>query len=79
MDTQATGWDANYNSQAWDAGQKEIAQGEGYADFELHVRPTIDMSRHLLGLGNTIKILEPEWLAEVVHVMHQEGASLYEK
>lgn len=27
MDTQATGWDANYNSQAWDAGQKEIAQG----------------------------------------------------
>ena len=61
------------------SSQKEIAQGEGYADFELHVRPTIDMSRHLLGLGNTIKILEPEWLAEVVHVMHQEGASLYEK
>ncbi len=27
MDTQATGWDANYNSQAWDAGQKEIADG----------------------------------------------------
>ena len=27
MDTQATGWDANYNSQDWDAGAKEIADG----------------------------------------------------
>ena len=27
MDTQATGWDANYNRQDWDAGQTEIANG----------------------------------------------------
>lgn len=27
MDTQATGWDAYYNRQAWDAGSKEIGQG----------------------------------------------------
>ena len=60
------------------SSQREIAQGEDYADFELHVRPTIDMSYHLLGLGNSIKVLEPEWLAEVVHVMHQEAAGLYE-
>lgn len=58
--------------------QKEIAEGDDFGDFELHLRPTIDFSRHLLGLGKAVKVLEPHWLAEVVHGMHQESSLLYE-
>lgn len=57
--------------------QREIAEGDDYADFELHLRPTIDFSRHLLGLGNSIQVLEPQWLAKVVHDMHLEAAEKY--
>ena len=60
------------------SSQREIAEGEDFADFELNLRPTIDFSRHLMGLGNTIKILTPEWLAEEVRDMHLEAAGLYE-
>ena len=60
------------------SSQREIAEGDDFADFELYVRPTIDMSRHLLGLGNKIKILEPQWLADEVCSMHLDAISRYE-
>ncbi len=57
--------------------QRIIEEGEDYADFELNLRPTIDLTRHLLGLGSTVQVLTPDWLADEVHDMHLEAATLY--
>lgn len=58
--------------------QREISQGDDYADFELRLRPTIDFSNHLLSLGNQIKVLTFQWLADEIHDMHLEAAIMYE-
>lgn len=58
--------------------QHEIGQGDGYADFELTLRPTADFFTPLLARGRFIKVLEPEWVAEDVAWAHREAAKLYE-
>ena len=58
--------------------QYEIGRGENFADFEFYLRPTIDFSGHLLSRGNLIKVLQPQWLADEIHGMHQEAAAMYE-
>ncbi len=58
--------------------QREIGQGENFADFELYMRPTIDLSGHLLSRGNQIKVLSPQWFADEIHDMHLEAAIMYE-
>ena len=63
----------------WHSTQREIAQGENYADFEFRLRPTMDFSNHILSRGSLVKVLEPEWLAEEICNMHLDGASLYEE
>ena len=57
--------------------QKLIEEGEDYSDFELNLRPSIDLTRHLLGLGSTVQVLSPDWLADEVHDMHLDAAMLY--
>ena len=57
--------------------QRIIEEGEDYADFELTLRPTIDLTRHLLGLGSTVQVLTPDWLADEVRNMHLDAAMLY--
>ena len=58
--------------------QREIGQGENFADFELFMRPTVDLSSHLLSRGNQVKVLSPQWLADELHDMHLEAALMYE-
>ena len=58
--------------------QREIGQGEDFADFELYMRPTIDLSGHILSRGNQLKVLSPQWLADEIHDMHVEAALMYE-
>ena len=58
--------------------QYEIGQGENFADCEFYLRPTIDFSGHLLSRGSLIKVLQPQWLADEIHDMHQEAAAMYE-
>ena len=58
--------------------QREIGEGDDYADFELTLCPTIDFSSHLLSLGRQIKVLSPQWLAEEIRMMHLEAAAEYE-
>lgn len=58
--------------------QREIGQGENFADFEIIMRPTIDFSGHLLSRGNQIKVLSPQWLADEIHDMHLKAAQMYE-
>lgn len=58
--------------------QREIGQGEHYTDYELIMRPTIDLSGHLLSRSNFIKVLEPQWLADEIHDLHLHSVLLYE-
>ena len=60
------------------SSQREIGHGEDFADFELTMRPTIDLSAHLLSRGSQIKVLSPQWLADELHDMHLEAALMYE-
>ena len=59
--------------------QKEIAQGEEYADFECYVRPTPDFLTHILSRGSQLKVLKPQWVADEIRWIHQEAMNLYEK
>lgn len=58
--------------------QRMIAQGEDYADFEYHIRPTYDFTGFLLSRGAFIKVLEPQWLATEVKKCHLEAAGVYD-
>ena len=58
--------------------QREIGQGENFADFELYMRPTIDLSAHFMSRGSQVKVLSPQWLAEEIYNMHLEAAQMYE-
>jgi len=59
--------------------QKEINTCDDYSDFEYQVYPTIDFSNFILGWGNRVKVLEPEWYAEEIKKLAQETAELYDK
>ena len=50
-----------------------------FADCELYMRPTIDLSAHFLSRGSQVKVLTPKWLAEEVYNMHMEAAQMYEE
>ncbi len=41
--------------------QREIGEGEGYADFELTMHATSDFCSHVLSRSNQLQVLEPEW------------------
>ena len=58
--------------------QKEIAHEEEFSDFELILSPTADFWTPLMARGATIKILQPQWLADDIKKMHLEAAKLYE-
>ena len=58
--------------------QKEITKEEEFSDFELVLSPTADFWTPLMARGATIKIMQPQWLADVIKKMHLEAAKLYE-
>lgn len=58
--------------------QREIGQGEDYTDFELFMRPTIDLSTHFVSRSFLIKVLEPQWLADEIHNMLWRAVQMYE-
>ena len=58
--------------------QKEITKEEEFSDFELVLSPTADFWTPLMARGATIKILQPQWLADEIKKMHLEAAKLYD-
>ncbi len=58
--------------------QHEIGQGEDFADFEFYMRPTIDLSGHILSRGNLVKVLRPQWLANEIRTMHADALAMYQ-
>ncbi len=59
--------------------QKEIGQGEDFADFEYYIRPTIDFRMAIIARGCHVKVLEPESLIEEIRKEHEDALQLYEK
>ena len=59
--------------------QKEIYTCDKYVDFEYQLRPTMDFLAHILSQGCDVKVMEPQWLADEIHQMHQNAIKLYEE
>ena len=57
--------------------QKEVDKADGYSDFELTLSPTADFWTPLVARGATIKVLQPQWLAEEIKNLHLQAARLY--
>ena len=58
--------------------QRVVAEGDGYTDFELTLRPTADLKAHVLSRGRWLRVLAPQELADEVARLHREAADLYE-
>lgn len=57
--------------------QHEIATTEDYADFEMYLRPTLDLQGQILSRGSRLKVLSPQSLADKISHTLQEAAALY--
>ena len=41
--------------------QQEIGHGEGYIDFELLMRLTVDLNSHFVSRSYLVEVFEPQW------------------
>lgn len=57
--------------------QMKIAEGEGYVDYEIFMRPTSDFVGYILSRGTWLKVLSPQSLAEEVKQAHLKAAEMY--
>ena len=58
--------------------QREIGEGEEFADFELRMHATSDFCSHVLSRSNQLQVLEPEWLVKKVKAMLHDALERYE-
>ena len=58
--------------------QKEIGEGDGYADFEYNLCPTFDFKNKVLSYAGRVKVLEPQWLADEIREAHRMAVERYE-
>lgn len=61
----------------WHPSQKMVNEGEDFADFEFHIRPTLDFSTKIVSRGYMVKVLEPQWLADEIKMMHEDAFRQY--
>lgn len=57
--------------------QREIANTDDYTDFELYLRPTLDLQGQILSRGSRLKVLSPQSLADKISRTLQEAVALY--
>lgn len=57
--------------------QREIAHADDYADFELYLRPTLDLQGQILSRGSRLKVLSPSSLVEKISRILEETFALY--
>ena len=57
--------------------QHEIANTEDYADFEMYLRPTLDLQGQILSRGSRLKVLSPQSLANKISQTLEAAAALY--
>lgn len=58
--------------------QKLIGEGEGFYDYEYYVRPTHDFCGHILSLGNQLRVVSPQTLADKICRMATDTLKMYE-
>ena len=58
--------------------QKEVMQGEGWADFRFRLRPSWDFIGKLMERANRLKVMEPESVVAKIWAKHAESVKLYE-
>ena len=58
--------------------QRVIGQGNGYTDFEMHLRPTVDFIGYIMSQGTLLKVLEPQSLADTIKANLQKTIDQYE-
>ena len=58
--------------------QRELCSTPEHTDFEYTLRPTADFNTPLLSRGAAIRVLSPQWLADVVKQAHLDAAARYE-
>lgn len=46
--------------------QRRIAEGDGYIDYEVYVRPTSDFIAHILSRGSWLKVVSPQLVVDMV-------------
>ena len=57
--------------------QKAIGQGVNYIDYEYYIRPTYDFCSHILSLGNQLKVIYPQSLADKLCMMMVNTLKIY--
>lgn len=57
--------------------QTKIAEGDGYVDYEITMRPTSDFVGYILSRGTWLKVISPESLIEEVKQTHLKAAEMY--
>ena len=57
--------------------QHEIAKTDEYTDFELYLRPTLDLQGQILSRGSRLKVLYPQSLADKISQTLEAAAALY--
>jgi len=57
--------------------QREIAKTDEYTDFEMYLRPTLDLQGQILSRGSRLKVISPQSLADKISQTLQEAAALY--
>jgi hypothetical protein len=57
----------------------QASDEQDFADFELFIRPTTDFKGQLLSRGVSLKILEPQWLADEIRRWHEDSAKIYQE
>ena len=57
--------------------QREVASTEDYTDFELYLRPTLDLQGQILSRGCRLKVLSPQSLSDKISQILQEAVALY--
>ena len=74
----AYGQEANYQKDLpFHKSQVAVEVTDEYTDYELKMKITNDFISPLLSRGDWIKILEPEWLADEIKLIHQAAADMY--
>ena len=59
--------------------QEEIETNDDYSIFTLRVRPTFDFQQELLKHGDTLEVLEPQWLRKEMTATIKRMFNKYKK
>lgn len=60
------------------SSQEEITHGDGYTDYAYYIRPTADFVGYLMSWGDSLKVLEPQTLADNIKGKLRDACKRYD-